>query len=56
MNIEWIVRQTEFRPCTAIGKNFKSVIPAKQFHPHIPCAELNQETQIDFGGTIYDEI
>ena len=26
-----------------------------QFHPHIPCAEPNQEMQIVIGGPIYDE-
>ena len=38
-----------------IGRNHKSVIPAKQFNPHIPCVEPNQEIQIDFGGPIFDE-
>ena len=38
-----------------IGKNLKSIIPAKQFHPHIPCVYPIQETQIDFGGPIFDE-
>ena len=41
--------------CTVIGKNLKSVIPAKQFNPHIPCVEPNQEIQIDFGGPIFDD-
>ena len=50
---ELIVRSTEFKLCTAIGKNLKSVIPAKQSHPHVPRAETNQEIQIDFGGPIY---
>ena len=38
-----------------IGKNLKSVTPAKQFHPHIPCVEPNQEIEIDFGGPIFDD-
>ena len=38
-----------------ICKNFKSVIPARQFHPHIPCVYPIQEIQIDFGGPIFDE-
>ena len=40
---------------TVIGKNLISVIPAKQFTPHIPCVEPNQEIQTDFGGPIFDE-
>ena len=48
MNRELIVKATECKPCTAIGKNLKSVIPATQFGPHIPCVEPNQENQIDF--------
>ena len=55
MHRELIVKATECKPCTAIGKNLKSVIPAKQFTPHIPCVEPNQEIQIDFGGPIFDE-
>ena len=55
MNSKIIVKATECKPCTAIGKNLKSVIPAKQFKPHIPCVEPNQELQIDFGRPFYDE-
>ena len=52
---ELIVKATECKPCTVIGKNLKSVIPAKQFNPHIPCVEPNQDIRIDFGGPIFDE-
>ena len=55
MHRELFVKATDCKPCTVIGKNPKSVIPAKQFNPHIPCVELNQEIQIDFGGPIFDE-
>ena len=55
MHRELIVKATECKPSTVIGKNLKSVIPAKQFNPHIPCVEPNQEIQIDFGGPIFDE-
>ena len=55
MRRELIVKATECKPCTAIGKNLKSNIPAKQSNPHIPCKEPNQEIQIDFGGPIFDE-
>ena len=55
MHRELIVKSTECKPCTAIGKNLKSIIPAKKFTPHIPCVEPNQEIQIDFWGPIFDE-
>ena len=52
MNCDFLVRATECKPCTAIGKNLKSIIPAKQFQAHKPCIVPNQEIQIDFAGTI----
>ena len=55
MIFELIVRATECKPCTVIGKNLKYVIPAKRFRPHVPCVEQNQEIQIDFGGSVSDE-
>ena len=55
MHRELIVKATECKPCTLISINFKSVIPAEKFQPHIPCIEPNQEIQIDFGGPIFDE-
>ena len=55
MHRELIVKATECKPGTVVSKNLKSVIPAKQFNPHIPCVEPNQEIQIDFGGPIFDE-
>ena len=55
MHRELIVKATECKPCTVIGKNLKSLIPAKQFNPHIPCVEPSPELQIDFGGPIFDE-
>ena len=55
MHRELIVKATECKPCTVIGKNLKPVIPAKQFNPHSPCVEPNQEIQIDFGGPVFDE-
>ena len=39
---EIIVKATECKPCTAIGKNLKPVTPAKEFELHIPCVEPNQ--------------
>ena len=55
MNRELIVKATECKPYTAIGNNLKSVTPAKQFRPHIPCVEPNLEIQINFGGSFFDE-
>ena len=55
MNRKLIVKATECKPCTVIGKSLKSIIPAKRFNPPISCVEPNQETQIDFGGPIFDE-
>ena len=55
MHCKLIVKANECKPCTAIGKNPKSVIPAKQFNPHIPCVEPNQEIKIDFGGPSFEE-
>ena len=55
MNRELIVKATECKPCPAIRKNLKFVIPAKQFRHHVPCVELNQEIQIDFKEPIFDE-
>ena len=34
MNRDLLVRAIECKPCTAIGKNLKSIIPAKQFQAH----------------------
>ena len=49
MNRELLVKSTECKPCIAIGKNIKSVIPAKQLRTHVPCVEPNQAIRIDFG-------
>ena len=54
-NRDLSVRAIECKSCTAIGKNLKTVIPAKQFQAHKPCIVPNQETQIDFAGPINNE-
>ena len=46
MHRELNVKATECKPCTVIGKNLKSIVPAKQFHPLVPCVEPNQEIQM----------
>ena len=55
MNRDLLVKAIECKFCTAIGKNLKSVIPAKQFQEHTPCIVPNQEIQIDFAGPIINE-
>ena len=55
MNRELIAKSTEYKPCTKIGENLKSVTPAKQFRPHITCVEPNQEMQIDFVEPSFEE-
>ena len=55
MHLELVVKSTECKPCTVIGKNLESVIHAKNFHPHVPCVEPNQEIQIDFACPNFDE-
>ena len=55
MNRDLLVKAIECKSCTAIGKNLKSVIPAKQFKAHTPCIVPNQEMQIDFAGPINNE-
>ena len=55
MNQDLLVKAIECKSCTAIGKNLKSVIPAKQFKAHTPCIVPNQEIQIDFAGPINNE-
>ena len=55
MNRDLLVKAIECKSCTAIGKNLKSVIPAKQFKAHTPCIIPNQKIQIDFVGPINNE-
>ena len=52
INRDLLVRAIECKSCTAIGKNLKPVIPAKQFKAHTPCIVTSQEIQIDFAGPI----
>ena len=45
MNRDLLVKAIECKSCTAISKNLKSVIPAKQFKAHTPCIVPNQEVK-----------
>ena len=55
MNRNLLVRSIECKPCTAIGKNLKPNIPAKQYQAHKPCIVANQEIQLGFAGPIIIE-
>ena len=55
MNCDLLVRAIECKSCTAIGKNLKSIIPAKQYQAHRPCIVPNQEIQVDIAGPINNE-
>ena len=55
MNLDLLVKAIECKSCTTIGKNLKSVIPAKHFKAPTPCIVPNQEIQIDFAGPINNE-
>ena len=45
-----LVKASECKACTEIGKNLKSVIPHRKWTPLPKCSEPNDEIQIDFGG------
>ena len=55
MNRDLLVCAIVCKTCTAIGKNLKSIIPAKQFQAHKPCIDQNQEKQIVFACPINNE-
>ena len=52
---ELLVRSIKSKPCTAIGRNFKRIIPTKQFQSNKICINPNQEKQLDLVGPIKDE-
>ena len=52
INRDLLVRSKECKSCTAIGKNLKPVIPAKQNQSHKPRIVPNHEIQMDFAGFI----
>ena len=54
MNRQLIVRATQCKPCSVIGKNLKSVFPVEQFQQVVPYFQPNQEIQINFEGPIFD--
>ena len=52
MNRDLSFRAIECTPRTALGKNLKPIIPAKQFQAHKPCIFPKQEIQKDYAGPI----
>ena len=55
MNRDLLVRSIECKYCTAIGKNLKSIIAAKQFQANKTCIIPNQEILTDYAGPINNE-
>ena len=55
MNRDLLVRAIECKSCTDIGKNLKSIFPAKESQAHKPCIVSNQEIQKDYAGPINNE-
>ena len=55
MHRDIITKTAKCNPCVKIGKNLKCFIPAYKRAPLKLCKVPNDETQIDFGGTIYNE-
>ena len=50
MNRELTFKSSERKPCAALGKNLKLLIPATHFSTHVACVEPNQVKQTDFWG------
>ena len=50
-----ITKTANCNPRVKIGKNLKSIVPAKKWAPLKLCKVPNAEIQIDFGGPIYNE-
>ena len=55
MHRDIITKTAKCNPCVKIGKNLKSIIPAKKWAPLKLCKVPNEEIQIDFEGPIYNE-
>ena len=55
MHRDIISKTAKCNPCVKIGKHLKSIIPATKWAPLKLCKVPNEETQIDFGGPIYNE-
>ena len=55
MHREILNKAAQSKPCSDIGKNLKSIVPASNWQPLLICSETNKEIQIGSGGTITNE-
>ena len=55
MHREILDKAAQCKPCTDIGKNLETVVPASKRKPLLNCSEPNEEIQIDLGGPITNE-
>ena len=55
MHRDIATKTAKCNPCVKIGKKLKSIIPANKWAPLKLCKVPNEEIQIDFGGSIYNE-
>ena len=55
MHQDILPKTAKCNPCVKIGKNLKSIVPSIKWAPLKLCKVPNEETQIDFGGPIYNE-
>ena len=55
MHKEILNKAAQCKACTEIGKSPKPVIPASKWNPLLNFSEPNEETQLDFGGSVKSE-
>ena len=55
MHRDIATKTAKCNPCVEIGKNLKPIIPANKWAPLKLCKVPNEEIQINFGGSIYNE-
>ena len=55
MHRDIITKTAKCNPCIKIGKNLKSIVPARKWAPLKLSKVPNEEIQIDFGGPIYNK-
>ena len=55
MQREILNKAAQCKPCTVIGKNLKSVVPASKWRHLLNCSEPNKEIQLNIRGLITSE-
>ena len=55
MHRDLLSKTAEFNPSVKIGKNLNYMIPSSKWAPFKLRKEPNEENQLDFGGSIYNE-